>query len=65
MGKILRARVTNKIILLKEIKLQTITNTMNNKQIISYFRTTHAIRTMATKQQHKTQTAGYKKYQQL
>ena len=38
---------------------------MNNKQRISYFRTTHAIRTMTTKQQQKTQTTGYKKYQQL
>ena len=36
---------------------------MNNKQRISYFRTTYAIRTMTTKhskqQQQKTQTTGY------
>ena len=52
-------------ILEKKIKFQTITNTMNNKQIISYFRTTHAIRTMTTKQQQKTQATGYTKYQHI
>ena len=65
MGKIPRTRITSKIILLKKIKLQTIMNTMNNMQRISYFQTTHAIRTMTTKQQQKTQTTGYMKYQQI
>ena len=37
----------------------------HNKQRISYFRTTHAIWTMITKQPQKTQTTGYMKYQQL
>ena len=37
----------------------------HNKKRISYFRRTHAIRTMTTKQQQKTQTMGYTKYQQL
>ena len=64
MGKILRTRITSKVILLI-LKLQAITNTMNNKQRISFFRTTHAIRTMTTKQQQKTQTTGYTKYQQI
>ena len=64
MGKILRTRITSKVILLI-LKLQAITNTMNNKQRISFFRTTHAIRTMTTKQHQKTQTTGYTKYQQI
>ena len=64
MGKILRTRITSKVILLI-LKLQAITNTMNNKQRISFFRTTHAIRTMTTKQQQKTQTTGFTKYQQI
>ena len=37
----------------------------HNKKRISYFRRTRAIRTMTTKQQQKTQTMGYTKYQQL
>ena len=31
-GKIIRTRITSKIILLEKIKLETITSTMNNKQ---------------------------------
>ena len=50
MGKILRSGATSKIILLKKIKLQT----ANNKQRISYFRRTHAIGTVTTKRQQKT-----------
>ena len=65
MGKILTTRITSKIILLEKINLQTITNTMNNKQRISYFRWTLAIRTMTTKQQQKTQATGYTQYQQV
>ena len=39
---------------------------MNNKKKINYFRMTHAIRTMTTKQQEKTQTImGYTKRQQI
>ena len=49
MGKILRTRITSKIILLKKIKPQTITDTMINDQRISYFRTTHSIRPMTKK----------------
>ena len=46
MRAILRTGITIKIILLKKIKLQTATNTMKNKQRISYFGTTHVIRTL-------------------
>ena len=60
-----RTRITSKIIHLKKIKLQTTTNTMNNKQRITYFRTTHTIWTITTKQQQKTKTTGYTKYQQI
>ena len=64
-GKVTQNKNHQQNITLKKIKLQAITNTMNNKQRISYFRTTHAIRTMTTKQQQKTQTTGYTKRQQI